>query len=183
MKRFVSSFCVIGIDLITSGFPLRLSRQIELKDNSTTTSRAIPTVKICRRSTITCLWLANDPDRSPKHIDVFHDQLKIFCFHIQCLLMFSFHDVMDAEVSCVTLTDNLTSWDIPPGTMEYACASVVVYDKKNNGTLVHVHRVLVACSQKNRDFLFLVTQRLKKKKTSVFKNCPPFGSVTISGNS
>jgi hypothetical protein len=78
--------------------------------------------------------------------------------------MFSFHDVMDAEVSCVTLTDNLTSWDIPPGTMEYACASVVVYDKKNNGTLVHVHRVLVACSQKNRDFLFLVTQRLGKKK-------------------
>ena len=64
--------------------------------------------------------------------------------------------------------------------MEYACASVVVYDKKNNGTLVHVHRVLVACSQKNRDFLFLVTQRLGKKKTSVFLNCPPFGSVTIT---
>ena len=54
--------------------------------------------------------------------------------------------------------------------MEYACASVVVYDKKNNGTLVHVHRVLVACSQKNRDFLFLVTQRLGKKKNfCVFK--------------
>ena len=41
--------------------------------------------------------------------------------------------------------------------MEYACASVVVYDKKNNGTLVHVHRVLVACSQKNRDFSRLLS--------------------------
>ena len=51
----------------------------------------------------------SDLGRPLEYTDVFHDQLKIFRFHTQCLLMFSFHDVKDAEVICVTLTDDMTS--------------------------------------------------------------------------
>ena len=50
-----------------------------------------------------------DPGCLSQYTDIFHDQLKIFRFHTQCLLMFSFHDVKDAEVIYVTLTDDLTS--------------------------------------------------------------------------
>ena len=142
MIPFGSSFWNIGIDLITSGFLDKFT----LKDNSTTTSRAIQTVKIDRRSPIIWWRPTSDPGRPSQYTDVFHDELKIFYFHIQRLLMFSFHDVKDAEVIYVTLTDDLTSWDAPFISWNTWVRAGWCVVRKYTDAPVHLHHVSTTCS-------------------------------------
>ena len=82
-------------------------------DFSTASYHALLKITICTPPAMIIPGPTSDPGRPSQYTDVFHDELKIFYFHIQRLLMFSFHDVKDAEAICVTLTDDLSSWVVP----------------------------------------------------------------------
>ena len=125
---------------------LRLLDKSNLKDNSTTTSRATPTIKIDRRPPIICWRPTSETGRPSEYTDVFHDQLKIFCFNIQRLLMFSFHDVKDAEVICVTLTDDLTSWNVPFILWNTWVRVGWCVVRKYTDAPVHLHHFSTTCS-------------------------------------
>ena len=115
-------------------------------DFSVASYHALLKTKIGRHPAMIIAGPTRDPGCLSQYTDIFHDQLKIFRFHTQCLLMFSFHDVKDAEVIYVTLTDDLTSWDAPFISWNTWVRAGWCVVRKYTDAPVHLHHVSTTCS-------------------------------------